>query len=347
MFTTRFKTTLTLLLLTLVLATAYLIAPVSSAMASSTPDFIIAASPTSHTIERGQAALYTVQVQAVNGFTGTVTLSTSGVPNKSFATFTDASGNIVNTITGSGSLLLTVQSNRTESPVGTSTITITGTSGSLQHAVQVTYQVIPVPDFSLSINTSLQTVKPGTMAAYLIQVSVVPGSGFSGTVNFTVSGQPTNSTTSFTSTSVIVPGSTELDVQTTAQTPASSSTLLITGTSGSLSHGLQPTLEVIPANSDFTLTVSPTSQTIKSADGAIYTAHIGAINGFNGTVNLTLTGLPPFTDLAFGANAPSTGSGDQTIFLFTSSGVTGTFTITITGTSGPLSHTVKVTLIMH
>lgn len=346
MFTTRLKTTFALLFLALVLAAASFSGSVTGVRASSTPDFTLSASPTSRTIERGQAAHYTVQVQAVNGFTGTVTLSASGIPNKSFATFTDASGNIVNTITGSGSLLLTVQSNRTESPIGTSTITVTGTSGSLQHTVQVTYQVIPVPDFSLSINTDLQTVKPGTTAVYIIQVQVVPGSGFSGTVNFTVSGQPANSTASFTSPSVVVPGSTELDVHTTAQTPVGSSTLSISGTSGNLVHGLQPTLEVIPSNSDFSMTVTPTSQSIKSDQGAIYTAHIGAINGFNGTVAFTVTGLPPLTDIAFGGSGTVTGSGDQTIFLFTSQGVTGTFTITITATSGPLRHTVKVTLIM-
>jgi hypothetical protein len=155
---------------------------------------------------------------------------------------------------------------------------------------------------------------------------------------------PANSTASFTAGSVVVPGDTELDIHTTTQTPVGSFTLTVTGASGSLSHSLFPVLEVIPPTSNFSMSATPTSQSIQQGGGAIYTVHIGAINGFNGTVNFTLAGLPPLTDTAFGGNGTVTGSGDQTIFLFTSTGVTGTFTITITGTSGPLQHTVQVRL---
>jgi hypothetical protein len=340
MFETRFKTTLTLLVLTLALAISFLIAPpVSRAAAVSAPDFTISSTPTSQTIERGGTAVYNIQIGAVNGFTGTVTLTDIDPFSKTVPSFSST------TVTGSGDVQFSVFSNGHQTPIGTATLTVTGTSGNLQHSVQVTLTVIPVPDFSLSINTSLQTVKPGTTAAYLIHASVVSGSGFTGSVTFTVaSGLPANSTASFTAGSVVVPGDTELDIHTTAQTPVGSFSLIVTGTSGSLSHSLFPVLEVIPPTSDFSMSATPTSQSIQQGGGAIYTVHIGAINGFNGTVNFTLAGLPPLTDTAFGGSGTVTGSGDQTIFLFTSTGVTGTFTLTITGTSGPLQHMVQVTL---
>lgn len=341
MFQTRLKTTLTLFLLAFALATSFLIGSVSKAAAASGPDFSISASPTSQTFERGQTGVYTIHVQALNGFTGTVNLAATGIPNHDAGSFSNTS------VTGTGDVQFSLITNANESPAFQATLTITGTSGSLQHSVQIVANVIPVPDFSLLVNTTLQTVKPGSTAVYPIQVSVVPGSGFSGSVNFSATGLPANSTASFTTNPVVVPGSTELDIHTTAQTPVGSFTVTLSGTSGSLNHGSQLTLEVIPPNSDFTISATPKTKTINSADGVTYTVTIGAVNGFNGTVNVTLTGLPPMTDVAFGADAPSTGSGTQTIFLFTSQGVTGTFHITLTGTSGPLQHSVTVTLTMN
>src|SRR6185312_7836216 len=167
MFQTRLKTTLKLFFLALALATSLLIGPTRSMAA--TPDFSLSASPTSRTVERGQDALYTISVTAVNGFTGTVNLAVTGVPNHDFGTFNPTS------VTGAGNSQLDVHANRTESPLGTFTLTVTGTSGSLQHIVQVTIKIIPVPDFSLSANTFTQTVKPGTTAVYMITVSSVPG----------------------------------------------------------------------------------------------------------------------------------------------------------------------------
>ena len=48
--------------------------------AQSTPDFAIAISPTSQSVQRGQTASYTVNVTSLNGFAGKISLSTSGGP---------------------------------------------------------------------------------------------------------------------------------------------------------------------------------------------------------------------------------------------------------------------------
>ncbi|HEX3093800.1 MAG TPA: hypothetical protein VHW72_14305, partial [Candidatus Angelobacter sp.] len=99
-----------------------------------TPDFTISVSPSSRTVTRGSSGTYTVTIGAVNSFTGTVSLSVSGLGSRVTATFSPAS------VTGSGTSTLTVQASRNASR-GTRTITITGVSGSLNHSTSATLTV--------------------------------------------------------------------------------------------------------------------------------------------------------------------------------------------------------------
>jgi len=102
--------------------------------AATTPDFTISASPGTQTVNVGNATTYTASIGALNGFTGVVTLSASGLPTGATASFSPA------TVTGTGSSTLTVTTTGS-TPVGTSTLTITGTSGSLTHSTTATLAV--------------------------------------------------------------------------------------------------------------------------------------------------------------------------------------------------------------
>ena len=95
------------------------------------PDFTIAVTPASQTITRQTSGNYTVTISAVNGFTGTVTLSVTGLPNRVTATFTPT------TVTGSGTSNMRITVNR-RAVVGTSTLTVHGVSGALNHTTTAT-----------------------------------------------------------------------------------------------------------------------------------------------------------------------------------------------------------------
>ncbi len=99
-----------------------------------TPDFTISVSPTSRTVSRGSSGTYTVTIGAVNSFTGTVSLSVSGLGSRVTAAFSPTS------VTGSGTSTLTVTAARNASR-GARTITITGVSGSLNHSTTATLTV--------------------------------------------------------------------------------------------------------------------------------------------------------------------------------------------------------------
>jgi len=103
----------------------------------SNSEFSLSANPTSQSISAGAAATFTISVQAVNGFTGTVTLSASSTSSSVVASFDTTS------ITGgSGSAVLTASTTST-TPSGNVTITVTGsdTANNVSQNVSITASV--------------------------------------------------------------------------------------------------------------------------------------------------------------------------------------------------------------
>jgi len=101
---------------------------------TSTGDFTLSASPTTLQVSRGGSSSDTVTVSAVSGFTGTVSLSVSGLPGRTSASWNPS------TLTGSGSSVLRIQVNR-RARTGTYNLTITGTYGNLVHSIPLTLVV--------------------------------------------------------------------------------------------------------------------------------------------------------------------------------------------------------------
>jgi hypothetical protein len=78
-----------------------------------------------------------------------------------------------------------------------------------------------------------------------------------------------------------------------------------------------------------------------------YAVTVSAIDGFTGSVTLSVTGLPAGTTNNFNPQPITGGSGSSTLTITTSTATpTGTYSLTITGTSGSLSHSAGVTLIV-
>ena len=105
---------------------------------------------------------------------------------------------------------------------------------------------------------------------------------------------------------------------------------------------------ILPSSTtpDFSLTTTPSSQTVTQGNAVGYTATVGALNGFNTAVALNVTGLPTGATAKF-SQASVTGSGSSTLTVTTTSATpAGTYTLMITGASGSLNHTANVTLVV-
>jgi len=94
-------------------------------------DFSLAVTPSNITVTRGSNAAYTVTIAAGSGFSGSVSLSVSGLPRRTSASFNPSS---INT---SGSSTLTVSTNH-KAPTGTFTLTITAATSGTSHSQTVT-----------------------------------------------------------------------------------------------------------------------------------------------------------------------------------------------------------------
>src|SRR5262249_27323093 len=143
-----------------------------------TPDFGVAASPTSQTVSPGSPTTYNITVTPSGGFSGSGSLSASGLPAGAAASCPPNPTTRASTMSVSTSA---------STPTGTYPVTITGTSGTLAHNTTVTL-VVSQPDFSLSATPASQTVTPGASTTYT--VAVTPAAGFTGAVTLSSTGLP-------------------------------------------------------------------------------------------------------------------------------------------------------------
>ncbi len=112
------------------------------------PDYSLSASPSSLSIAQGANRSSTITVSPLNGFTGTVSFTASGLPSGVTAAFSPASS------TTSSTLTLTASSTAT---IGSSTVTVTGTSGSLTHTTSVALTITSGGSSQLLGNTGFES----------------------------------------------------------------------------------------------------------------------------------------------------------------------------------------------
>ncbi len=206
---------------------------------SPTPSFALSATPSSQTVSPGSNTSYSVSTSAIHGFTGAISLSVSGLPTNATGTFSPTPVNVGS----SSTLTITTASN---TPTGSFTLTIIGTSGSLTSTTSVTLNVTGPASFALSAMPSSQAVNAGGGTSYSVSTSAV--NGFTGSISLSVSGLPANAIGTFNPSSVSVGSSSTLTIITASNTPTGSSTLTIKGTSNSLTNTTTATLNVTPAS---------------------------------------------------------------------------------------------------
>jgi hypothetical protein len=297
------------------------------------PDFQLSGAPSSQTVTAGSGTAYTTTVAAMNGFSGSVALSVSGLPAGATASFNPV------VVSGAGSSTLSVSTGPTVTP-GTYPLTISGVNGSTIHSTTVALIVNPAPDFTLSATPPSQAVIAGADTSYSVMVSGL--NGFGGTVSLSASGLPAGASGSFSANSATGSGSSTLSVTTGAATPVGTYALTITGISSPLSHSATVSLTV-SAQPDFGLSISPSTQSVRKGGAATYNVTVTPANGFTGAIGLALSTTPAGPGGTFSPPTLTSGTSKLTVNAGTK---TGTFTLTVTATSGSTVHTTTATLLV-
>ena len=300
-------------------------------------DFSVSATPSSRTLAQGKSTTYAVTVGNQGGFGGVVSFAVTGLGPGATASFSPTS------VSGSGSSTMTVKTAST-AQTGTFSVTITGTSGASSHSTPVTLTVNPPPDFSISAVPGSNTVAQGQGTSYAVTGS--PLNGFSASVTFSVGGLGSGTSVKFTPSSVTGAGSTTMTVTANSTAKVGTFALTITGTSGGLHRSTAVTLTVNPGP-NFSISASPSSQTVTHGASTTYTVTVTGSGGFTGNVTLSVGGLPSSTTATFNSTSV-TGSGTSTLTVSTTSQTsTGSRSLTIKGTSGSLNHSTSVGLIVN
>jgi len=110
------------------------------------PSYSLTASPSNLSVAQGSQGTSTITITPVNGFSGTVLLSASGLPDGVTEAFNP------NPATSTSTLTLTASGTTT---TGTATVTVTGTSGSLTETTTLALTVTPPQPVGVVSPTSL------------------------------------------------------------------------------------------------------------------------------------------------------------------------------------------------
>jgi fibronectin type 3 domain-containing protein len=109
-------------------------------------------------------------------------------------------------------------------------------------------------------------------------------------------------------------------------------------------------ITVLPPAPDFSISVSPSAKVVNPGQSNTFTVTVAPLSGFNGSVSLSVASESAFpTGITGGGFSPASisGSGSSTLTMNTTTGaVPYALSLTVTGTSGTLTHTASTTLLV-
>jgi uncharacterized membrane protein len=200
-----------------------------------------------------------------------------------------------------------------------------------------------VPDFAISAAPLSLTVNVGSNGSFATQITAE--NGFDDTVNLSLGGLPSGVTATFTPSSIEQNGAANLTINVAASAPAGTYAVNLIGSTVTTTR-IAPLTLGVSVQCTFTLSASPSSQSVATGASANYTLAVAALNGFNGPVGLAVTGLPVGATAAF-TPAALAGSGSSALVITTiASTPAGTWPLILSATSGSITNTTSLTLVV-
>ncbi|MGH3714395.1 MAG: S8 family serine peptidase [Micromonosporaceae bacterium] len=238
-------------------------------------DFSIAVNPTSLTVKQGAYGSASVSTTVTGGTAETVALSATGLPTGATATFQPSS------VTAGEQAKLSIEVASSTTP-GSYPVKIVGKAASATHDTTLTL-VVSDPsggnDFSMALNPTSGTVKPGESASSTLSTTLI--SGDAEKISLSVSGAPNGVTASINPDTIAAGESAKLSITTTSSVADGAYSIVVKGAAASATH-----------EATFSLTIksdTPPPPTSGIANGGFET---GTLNGWTvtGTAGVTSPG---------------------------------------------------------
>ena len=279
----------------------------------------------------GDGQTYTVQKEFSNvanncivttSSTSTPTATPTHTPTRTATPTSTATRTATATPTASHTATPTPTATATATHAATSTPTSTATA---THTATSTPAATGTPT-PTSTATHTATTTPTATGTTTPTGTLTPTPSASATHTPTATATATHTTTPTPSASPTV---------TATPTPTATATQTATSTS-------TPTPTPTPSP-EFGLIASPISKRLRQGKSASYSVVVSPLNGFAGSVTLSVSGLPPRSKETFTQN-PATAASTLKIKTAKGKSARGTFTVTIKGVSGDLIHLFPVQL---
>ena len=219
----------------------------------------------------------------------------------------------------------------------------------------------PTPDFGLSMNLNKLSVQQGASSTATVTINSLDR--FNGTVTLSAS-----VTAKIANTTVVTLGPPSVSISSGGSATATLTiqafpsapvynfwTVILKGTSGSVTHTLLVTLAITMPPPDFSISANPTSLTLTPGSSQTATITIQSMYNFTGAVNLAVSVAPADTTASLSPAEPAASLNPATVTvarngLATSTlsvsasllAIPGTYTVTINANSGTLSHQATV-----
>jgi uncharacterized repeat protein (TIGR01451 family) len=299
-----------------------------------------------------------LQIANGGGFDAFIAKLNAGGTVFLYSTYFGGSANESNTTTVTATNPITVDSSNNAYITGYTASTNFPAASALQAASAGAQEVFiakiadttPTADFSLSMSPATRTVSPAGATTYT--VTATPQGGFTGTILLAASGFSTDTTASFSPTSIVINDSsaksTTLTLTTVAGTPPGTYVVAVDATSGNLQHGTSAQL-IVSGSASANLTISKTASPNPATVLASLTYRLIVINnGPSPANNVTVTDTLP-AGVNFVSAVPTQGTCSGTTTVTCNAGLVnngGTVIVNITvvpQSPGQLSNTANVT----
>ena len=196
------------------------------------------------------------------------------------------------------------------------------------------------PNLEISVSPGSQTVTPGGAAQFT--VSLVRSGGLATPVTLSASTPPSGVSIIGFSPNNTTAGSSTMTVTTSTGTPLGSFNVQIVAVDGVFVRSLVVTVTVQPTG-NFAVVASPNPQVLVPGSSNAIDVALVRSSGFNGSITMSVTGLPSGVTASF--NPSSTSGNTSTLTLTATNAVAlGDTSITITGTSGTIVNSAPTTV---